>query len=107
MWLDDLPAEVAQRLTVRLNFFKGEWFLDRRQGIPYYQELLIKEPESRVVRGVFSSVISGTPGIASLDSLTIGEPDADRLVDITFTATLTNGQRFRSSAYGPFVVRVP
>lgn len=38
----DLAKEVAQRLTVAFNFFRGEWFLDTREGLPYYEEIIKK-----------------------------------------------------------------
>lgn len=107
VWLDDFTAETAQRLTIKFSFFKGEWFLDRRQGTPYYQELLVKEPDSKIVRGVFSQIILADPGVAELLSLTISEPDSDRLVTVDFSARLKNGVTLRSSDFGPFLVRVP
>lgn len=107
VWTTDLATEVAQRLTVRFNFFKGEWFLDRRQGTPWYQEVFVKDPDPAVLRAIFSSVILGTAGVATLERLTLGEPDADRELSLSFEARLTDGSRFLSSAFGPFLVRVP
>ena len=34
--------EIVQKLDTRLQFFLGEWFLDQRLGIPYYEDILIK-----------------------------------------------------------------
>lgn len=107
VFTSDLGLEVAQRLLTRLNFFKGEWFFDRRQGVPYYQQLLVKGVDSAVVRSVFTQVITGTKGVANLTNLTIGEPDANRESQIVFACLLTNGQRFKSTDYGAFIVRVP
>lgn len=104
VWETDLGQEVAQRLLTRLNFWRGEWFLNTSAGTPYVQAILgIKAVPHSVVRAVFSSVVLGTPGVASLDRLefTIG---TDRRLVLDFVARLTNGQVFRSSDFGPFVV---
>ena len=103
----DLRYEVAQRLLTRLSFFKGEWFYDRRQGMPYYQQLLVKAPDSNAVRSIFSQAITGTKGVSSLLSLDIGEPDANREVEIRFVCRLTNGEVFKSTDFQAFIVRVP
>jgi hypothetical protein len=41
-----LADEFAQRLRVRLSFFKGEWFLNLDEGMPYYQLILVKGPRA-------------------------------------------------------------
>jgi hypothetical protein len=107
VWLDDFALETAQRLTIKFNFFKGEWFLDRRQGTPYYQELLVKEPDRNTARGVFRRIIGSDPGVAEVISLTLSEPDAERQAEVVFSARLKNGATLRSTDHGPFLVRVP
>lgn len=107
VWLDDFALETAQRLTVKFNFFRGEWFLDRRQGTPWYQELLVKEPDRNVARGVFRQIILSDPGVAEIISLTLSEPDSDRQAEVVFSARLKNGAVLRSTDHGPFLVRVP
>lgn len=107
VWLDDFALETAQRLTVKFSFFKGEWFLDRRQGTPYYQELLVKEPDRNTARGVFRRIILSDPGVAEVISLTLSEPDAERQAEVVFSARLKNGVTLRSTDHGPFIVRVP
>ena len=107
VWLTDLSAEVAQRLTVRLNFFKGEWWYDQNQGTPYYQQILVKDPDISVLRAVFSRIVLDTPGVATITRLDVAEPDANREVAVTFEARLTDGTRFRSQDFPPFIVRVP
>jgi hypothetical protein len=40
----------AQRITVSLDVFLGEWFLDKRIGIAYFRDLLVHSPNSDTVR---------------------------------------------------------
>lgn len=101
--LDDLAAEVSQLLFVRLQFFRGEWFLDAEEGVPYFERILVKGVNDRVIRSIFSNIIEGTPGVHQLRSFqyTVGR---DRKMSIQFVCSLDNGQVFRSSDYAQFIV---
>lgn len=101
--LTDLASEVAQRLFVALQFFKGEWFLDQNEGVPYFQRILKKNPGDRVIRSIFSQVITRTEGVSRLLSFryTIGR---DRHMSIVFKALLEDGTTFSSTDYAQFLV---
>lgn len=38
--ITDGEESLKQRITQKLKFLRGEWFINQRQGMPYYQELL-------------------------------------------------------------------
>ena len=99
-----LADQVAQRLYVRLNFFKAEWFLNLEAGTPWYQSILVKGPTDHVIRSVFTQVIQGTEGVQELVSLTYTVSKATRQLAITFKARLYDGTTFVSTDYAPFVV---
>lgn len=58
---------VKQRLLVRLRTFKGEWFLDTEEGIPYYRNILVKAPLRESVEAIFRSAILQTEGVLDFD----------------------------------------
>lgn len=100
--LTSLAAEVAQRIFVRLNFFKGEWFLNLEEGTPYYEEILRKGSD-RAVRSVLGRVIRTTQGVSELTQFRFSR-SADRTITIVFKARLTDGTTFNSADFGAFVV---
>jgi hypothetical protein len=102
--LTALAAEVSQRLTVRLNFFRGEWFLDQREGTPYYETILVKSPSDRIIRAVFGQVIRGTEGVAALEKFSYVINSRTRSLSINFQAKLVDGSTLRSTDFQPFVV---
>lgn len=102
--LTELAQEVAQRLTVRLNFFRGEWFLDTREGTPYYETILVKSPSDRIIRSVFGQVIRGTQGVASLEKFSYRIDSRARTLSLTFQARLNDGSTLRSTDFQPFTV---
>lgn len=83
---------IVQHLSVRLRLFKGEWFLDLRVGIPYYDSILIKNPDLVAIRSIFRRAILTTPGIASLDALDTEFDAANRRLTVTFTAIKDDGE---------------
>ncbi len=101
--LTAMADEVAQRLFVRLNYFRGEWFLNLLEGTPYYEHILIKAPSDRAVRTVFSSVIRQTEGVAELLSLTYSI-NRQRRLNLSFAVRCADGSVVKINDYPVFVV---
>lgn len=58
--------EIAQVLRQRLRVFLGEWFLDTREGIDYYGDILKKAPDPGQVNALFKNEILTSPGVIEL-----------------------------------------
>ena len=82
---------IAQHCEIRLRTFKGEWFLDTRIGVPWFEEILKKAPQLGVVSGILKQVILGTPGILSLQTFDIDFDLPTRELLVTFEAATTDG----------------
>lgn len=78
---------VRQHVRSRLRFFLGEWFLDARQGFPYYRDVFRKNPNRQAVISALRRTVRETPGIAEVDELTL-EIDAGRNARVSFRAIL-------------------
>lgn len=57
---------ILQDVSQRLRFFQGEWFLETSQGVPYFQEILIKDPELGQVDAILQNTVLATPGVLQL-----------------------------------------
>lgn len=64
-----------QRLRCRLKFFRREWFLDLREGIPYFRDILTKDPSLQIAESVFRRAIMSVPCTLEVMNLRL---DADR-----------------------------
>lgn len=84
-------AAISQHLSVRLQFFKGEWVMDVRLGIPYYEYVLVKNPDLSLVRSIFRKAILDTPGIDTLEEFTLSYDNPSRTLGLSFTAKKTDG----------------
>lgn len=83
---------IAQRLLTRLKFFLGEWFLDTRQGMPYFQKILGQKRRRSLVDHIFKRAILTTPGVASVARLSQSFDGIARVLSISFEATTTDGE---------------
>jgi len=104
--LRGVPA-IAQRLRVRLQFFLAEWFLDKRQGIPYFQVVLVKNPDLGLIQSVFRRAILGTPGVLAIKRMATTHDRAIRTFTIhPLEIVLTGGVVFRAQP-DEFIIQVP
>jgi hypothetical protein len=97
----DRLAETRQRITVRLNFFLGEYFLNLNEGMPWLDVLGQKDAEADF-RAALTTCIQETEGVATLLSLTVTEGER-RAWTADFTAQLIDGT---VASFGPFVVTI-
>ncbi len=79
-----------QRIDCRLRTFLGEFWLDVTLGIPYFQEVLKKNPDMQAVRAAFAAEIQKVPGVKTLESLEVSMDRALRKLTVTFNVTGTD-----------------
>ena len=85
-------AFYRQKLAARFKFFLGEWFLDARQGIPYYQSVFVKNPDLDLIRSLFRKVILTTPGIKQIKTFSLSYDPAARSLAFAFHALLVGDE---------------
>lgn len=98
-----LSDEVAQRLTVRFNFFLGEWFLDTSEGTPWVERILVKAPSDLVIRTVIGNIVRTTEGVVDMTKFAYSI-SRDRRLSLTIEAKLADGSTFRTTDYAAFVL---
>lgn len=98
--LVDGSEAVRQNLLQNLRMFRGEWFLAQDQGVPYYENILIKNPNPDVVDGALKSVIINTPGVLELLSFTLDYDDSNRRLTLDFEVRVSDGTLIFNDALG-------
>ncbi len=89
--LEDTVDLVVQKLRQRLKFFFGEWFLDRSEGIPYFQELLGKRPDPARIDAILKTEILDVPGVIELEEFETDFTGSSREASIRFTVNTEDG----------------
>lgn len=78
---------IAQQIRIRVKFFLGEWFLDTRIGVPYFQKILGKKPRRALLDFIFRKLLLTTPGVASIDSFSQTFDGPTRTLLLSFVVT--------------------
>lgn len=84
--------EIRQRLLQRLRFFLNEWFLDKAEGLPYFQTIFVKGTSPEIIEASFKDRIIGTDGVETLNTFEpIEYSAATREAKVVFDVTTING----------------
>lgn len=87
-----LAVDVAQAVSIALQFVAGEWFLNRDAGVPYYDEIFVKSPNLDLVATIFRDTILAVPGVNAIQNFL---PDFDtdaRRYDLVWSADTDEGE---------------
>jgi hypothetical protein len=82
---------VQQDILQRLRMFLGEWFLDNTKGVAWFQQILIKNPDTSKIDLILLNTILTTPGVTSVTAYSFTPNFAARTLQVTFSATSTSG----------------
>jgi len=97
---------IRLRIVARLKFFKGEWFLDTRQGMPYFTSIFVKNPELALVESIFRRAILSTPGVKTIVRMAIKLDTGSRTLTINpLEIQLSGGEVFRAQP-GDFIIDI-
>lgn len=89
--LADGAEAVRQHLSQRLKTFLAEWFLDMRVGLPWRQQIMVKNPDPVVLDSVFKAEIVNTPRISELLSFDLAIDAGSRTLQLSFAAVGDDG----------------
>lgn len=87
-----LVASVEQKIKIRLLFIRGEWFLDIEAGIPYIDQVFVKQPNIDLLRALYRTEIIETPGVLAVREMRVTFISSTRRLSISFTADSDAGE---------------
>lgn len=58
--------QLEQNLRIRLQFFLNEWFLDSSAGLPFYTDILVKNPNIPNIENIIKAHIIDTVGVTEI-----------------------------------------
>lgn len=82
-----------QKLSQRFKFFLGEWFLDQRQGVPYFRHVFVKNPNLDVIRRLFRKVVLSVDGVTSVPRFELRYEPQERKLFFEFEAVFEDGEK--------------
>jgi len=91
---------VEQRVSQRLKLFLGEWFLDRRRGVPWIQQVFLKNPNPVIIDAVITREILAEPQVIKLQEFSLDIDTTTRILTVTFKANTKSGELNFQEAFG-------
>ena len=89
VWIGGADA-VRQHLQNRFLTFLGEWFLDTSIGVPWFRDILKKNPTFSLVAAIMKSTILDTPGVIDLIEFNFDYED-NRTLKLDFKCLTDDG----------------
>lgn len=87
----DTEELLSVRIKTRFSTFRGEWFLDRNLGVPYFEEVMVKNPDVNAVRNLLLAQLVDIPGVDEVLSFDVNFNTASRLFQVNFKVRATDG----------------
>lgn len=87
----DVAEAAAQDVRHRLLFFRGEWFLDKRQGLPWFQNVYTKGASLTQLESLFRRAIQSSPYVTQVLDLTLTIDSKNRELSLDFDAERIDG----------------
>lgn len=99
---------VAQRLRQNLSFFLGEWFLDRRQGLPYWKRIIAQRYDQALIEQIFRKACEATIGVARVARIQVAFNRRTRVLSIPSLIVICNdGSKITQDDLGrPFIINL-
>lgn len=76
---------IEQAILIKLRWFFGEWAYNSSYGVDWFGKVLVKNPNTLLVRRMIEDTIMSVDGVTSVENLTLTINRQARDATITFT----------------------
>ncbi len=84
--------QLEQNLKIRLQFFLAEWFLNINNGLPFYSDILVKNPNIPNIDSIVKAQIIDTNGVEEILEYISSFDNTTREYSINFTVRTEFGE---------------
>jgi hypothetical protein len=91
VWVSGIDA-IEQDLRTALLMFRGEWFLDLTEGVPYHQSILGQKTPLPVIREIFRVQLLAVPGVLAVLTLDVSFNAPTRKLTVTWRVSTDLGE---------------
>lgn len=93
----DFIDSLMQRLRIKFKFFLGEWYLNITKGVPYFDKILVKNPDLAEIAAIYKVLILSDEDVKELTEFTVDFDQALRKYKLDFKILSTNGDEIEFS----------
>lgn len=88
----NIAEYTAQKIEAKLQIFKGEWYLNRDLGLPFYESFFVKNPDLGFINSVLITEITSVDTVDSLIRFDSVFNTGTRSYNVAFTSKLINNE---------------
>lgn len=91
----DKTEDVQQRLILKTELIKGEWYLDKNEGIPW-KEIFSETGEDQVkmTRTVIRNMLNNDKGVVEIKELNVWQDLKTNILNINFKVMATDSNEY-------------
>lgn len=93
-----LKDYVVAAIKERVSMFAGEWYLDTREGIPYFR-VVSERPDLRLLKSLYRRAVLAVPGVADITLCELSFDGPRRELTVLIDCTLTDGEVITNQPY--------
>jgi hypothetical protein len=82
---------IRQALQIKLRWLKGEWVYNTSYGTPYFEDILVKNPDRAIIEKAIRDQILSVDGIIGINSISLSWDHATRVMNCKFSVKTTEG----------------
>lgn len=86
-----ITDSVPQAAIIRLKWFQNEWKINPDYGLPYYDEIFVKNPNESIIKSRVRKELLTIDEVKEVNSVDVSMDNQTRRAKITFSVTLTDG----------------
>lgn len=83
---------VAQSVRVHFRWWRGEWFLDTRRGVPYLEQILGERVSTATLRTLVRREALRVFGVAEVPTIVLERNAVTRRTTVNFEVLTTEGE---------------
>lgn len=102
---DNVEAAV-QSARLKFQFWRGEWFLDVTQGVPYIELVFVKPTNLPQLEALCRRILRSIPEIDAVPVVSLTHDRETRALTVDWEV-IVGGRLVSSADYGPFVLGLP
>lgn len=84
-------VSISQAIQKKFRLIKDEWFADLSAGVPYYEEVWVKDPEIAHLEQIFKSTALELAEVKSVISMTLDYNKTTRTLLVRFEVDTIEG----------------
>ena len=82
----ELKNSVAQKIRIKLLWFEREWKWNREEGMPYFERILVSNPDVRYIEELVRKKIFEIDEVVKVDGISVTVDKKTRKAVIRYTA---------------------